>query len=189
MSECATLATRTQSARAALEGLRANAERSIAPLKTEHSEDLVARRQAVEARESVRQLEAQQFAVAFSASNPAQSVMEVHALRDRLNGLGRDVDAVRSPNSEVAREVRELSRQVAGSALQASAQRPVEDQTAEWATSAQHRALEQRLDETVATDVINAAFDKRFEVCRDEFRNIFTQFKASTESALSEQRE
>ena len=97
MSERATLATRTQSARAALEDLRANTERSIAALKTEHYEDRVARREAFEARESVRQLEAQQFAVACSASNPAQIVMEVHALRDRLNGFGRDVAAVGDP--------------------------------------------------------------------------------------------
>ena len=55
MSECAPRATQTQSARAALDDSRTNTERSVVALKTEHSEDRVARREAAGAKESIRQ--------------------------------------------------------------------------------------------------------------------------------------
>ena len=158
MSECAALATQTNRASAAIEDLRTNTERSTVALTYGCSEDRVARKEAAEAKYIIRQCETQQFAIASAATDSVQSAIQVHALRYQLNTLSRDVVTSRSHRAEVAREVRELARQVAGSALQAPAQRQVEYQTAEWATSAQQRALGQRLDETVTSDVIHACF-------------------------------
>ena len=99
MTECAALATQTKSAKAAVEYLRTNTECSIVALKTECSEDRVARREAAEATELIRQCEAQQFAISSTANSSVQSVIHVHALRYQLNSLGRDAVTIISQHA------------------------------------------------------------------------------------------
>ena len=103
MSECAALATQTKRNSASINDLRKDTECSIAALRTECPEDRVARKEAAEAKYLIRQCEAQQLAIASTATNSAQSVIQVTALRDQVNILGRDVVTIKSHHAEVAR--------------------------------------------------------------------------------------